>query len=100
MTTMMMAGAVVKSGNVDEASIMVEYNANDVNTDEGRAIVENRIRLAASQICGPTRYGELKSVARILQNRACFNEAVEGALHNLDKFTATIKKANNDQSAI
>ena len=56
MTTMMMAGAVVKSGNVDEASIMVEYNANDVNTDEGRAIVENRIRLAASQICGPTRY--------------------------------------------
>ena len=100
MTTPMIASAVVKSGHVEEVSITVDYNAYDLNSTEGRHLVENKIRRAASQICGPTRYGELRSLKRIALNRACFDEAVENALQDLEKMTATINETDSDYSDI
>ncbi|MBQ74027.1 MAG: hypothetical protein CMQ20_03260 [Gammaproteobacteria bacterium] len=100
MTTPMMAGAVVKSGNVEEVSITVDYKASDLNTNEGRAMVEGKIRNAAAQACGPTGHGELRSLKRFALYRACFDDAVENALQDLDKFTAAIEETNKGHNAI
>jgi len=95
-----MASAVVKSNAFEEVSVTIEYSAYDVKSTEGRDAVVSKIRRVASQICGPTRYGELKSLKRIALNRTCYDEAVENAIHDLDRYTASISETDNNQSDI
>ena len=91
LTTPMLANAVVKSSDPEIVSVTVRYNGYHLNSQEGKAIVERKIRKAAHKICGPTSYSELRSLRQLSANRACYDEAVENASIGLEKQTAGVE---------
>ena len=65
-------------------SVKVEYSPDMLMTDAGRQELDQRIRRAARQVCGPTsvrRAGDLKAAA---YNRRCTDQAIEAASLQLD----------------
>ncbi|MCC5982184.1 MAG: UrcA family protein [Oceanicaulis sp.] len=65
----------------EEASRTVTFNHGALETSDGRAAIERQIRNAAQDVC-QTR--GLREVSQIQLARACYNEAVEQAMRELD----------------
>lgn len=72
-----LVNADVKIENVEQNKVIVSYNAREASTVAGRAELEQKIRKAASQVCGPQQVGKAGSLAEYLVNRACFEEAIK-----------------------
>lgn len=65
----------------DEASRVVEFERSALETAAGQAAIERQIRTAARSVCQVHSQREL---ARIQQARACYENAVEQGMRQLD----------------
>lgn len=75
-----LASAHVVIEKVEEDKVIVSYSSEEASTAAGRVELEDRIRLAASEICGPQRLNSAGSLSEYVANRACFKEAVSKAM--------------------
>ena len=64
----------------------VSLKSSELNTTEGRAAVERRIRLAAKQVCGPIghRASGTLSLHAVARNQACYERATAEAMAQFD----------------
>jgi UrcA family protein len=65
-------------------SVSISYTNADLHTEEGRAILQSKIKHAAEKVCGPTSFREAGSIANASHNRKCVNDAVTAAASQLD----------------
>lgn len=74
----------LSSRAIETQSVSVAYIGSDLNTDEGRAGLYNKIKRAARQVCGPTGAREAGGVRYASRNRQCYEDAMEAALSQVE----------------
>jgi len=80
------------TGQVDETFVQgnavptktVAYSRAELETDDGRAAVEQRIRKAADAVCGPRGYRDAGSLSAAAYNKACYQQAIAQAMTQID----------------
>lgn len=83
MSLPMVAGASIKSNQVDSTNVVITYQMEDLKTPEGRATLERKIRSAASMVCGNTDYSKTRSLSTVAEAKSCYHGAVTDALTDL-----------------
>lgn len=63
--------------------IKVETSGLDLNSERGQEILYRRLQSAAKEICGSTNIAITGSVARTLENRACYKETLSDAVESV-----------------
>ena len=61
----------------------VSYSKAELQTSDGRAVLERKIERAAEQVCGPQGLYEAGSLSRAAKNRDCFDQAVNDAMSQI-----------------
>lgn len=64
-------------------SVRVDLSDLDLSSVQGERIMQNRLRRAAKQVCGPVHLKEAGSLQRAQENRVCFEEAFSNALEDV-----------------
>ncbi len=85
----MTAGASVKASQ-ESASVVVTYQVEEAQTAAGLALIERKIRGAASEVCGSVDYGQVRSLKAVAENRSCYEKAVTEALSELGSGTLQV----------
>ena len=85
-----LANAYVEIQTVEADKVLVSYDATQTVTEQGRADLERNIRAAAKQVCGPQTTREAGTLARAMDNKACFKNAVARAMKTVDSGTSQI----------
>lgn len=77
--------SVPASAIVTTPSEKVTVSFGDLNLkhESAQKTLYNRVKAAASRVCGPTQIRLAGSVSRIVENKACYNEAITEALDSL-----------------
>jgi UrcA family protein len=84
LTSPLMVNAAIKSTGMVRSEISITYQASDLNSVSGKAVIESRIRLAARKVCGKVSLRQSGSLQVYSQARACYSESVDRAMTNLD----------------
>lgn len=73
------------SANLTTSSEKVTVSFGDLNLkhESAQKTLYRRLKAAASRVCGPTDIRLTGSVSRIVENKACYNEAITEALDSL-----------------
>ena len=79
-----MATAAIKTTQLSENEIRISYDADELNSHDGRVELELQIQTAARKICGPWSYAQNGSAQHVKQGRACYLEAVKNAARTVD----------------
>ena len=80
------------AGSVDETLVhgqalpeqRVSFHRSDLATEDGRAIVERRIKRAAENVCGSQNLREVGSLSIVARNRECYDGAVAQAMDQIN----------------
>ncbi|AQA17331.1 hypothetical protein BST95_02900 [Halioglobus japonicus] len=81
----------VAAENIDETLVeasqvpskSVSFTRAELATEEGRLAVENRIREAAEDVCGPMDYHRAGGLAGVADSRECLDNAVDAAMSQI-----------------
>jgi UrcA family protein len=84
LTSPLMVNAAIKSTGMEHSEISVTYQASDLNSVSGKAVIESRIRQAARKVCGKVSLRQSGSLQIFSQARACYTESVDRAMTSLD----------------
>jgi len=77
------ASAGVLDSGTRDARIHVSYGDLDLTKTAGVSTLYARLKAAARQACGPTKFIEAGSVQRKLQNEACYDSLLSRAVEKL-----------------
>jgi len=75
-----MAGANLTT----QPQVVVSFADLDLNNESAQKILYRRLKQAASDVCGTTRYNIAGSVAAVEANKACFHKAMNNAVNAID----------------
>lgn len=85
----LMASASIKSTHLEKSAVTVTYSAAELNTADGIARIESRVRQAARKVCGTVGLREAGSVRNLAATKTCYNGAVEKAINSIESFEVT-----------
>jgi UrcA family protein len=84
LTSPLMVNAAIKSSGMERSEISITYEASDLNSVSGKAVIESRIRQAARKVCGKVSRSQSGSLQIFSEAKACYSESVDRAMTNLD----------------
>jgi UrcA family protein len=84
LTSPLMVNAAIKSSGMERSEISITYQASDLNSVSGKAVIESRIRQAARSVCGKVSRSQSGSLQIFSQAKACYSESVDRAMTNLE----------------
>ena len=77
------ASAEVTANHVTVGEVRITYTAADAQSSYGRKELERQIRRAAKKVCGSQSIQRARSVRQLMENRSCYDKAVENAMRSI-----------------
>jgi len=65
-------------------AVTVSFADLDLTQQAGQKSLYQRLKVAASRVCGPTSIRKTGSVTRMVENRQCYDEALDNVVEQLD----------------
>jgi UrcA family protein len=84
MTSPMMVNASIKNTEAEHSQVTVVYNSAELNTQAGKAKIEDQLRVAAREVCGVVTLREVRSYSKWVENKSCLIDAVENAMATIE----------------
>lgn len=75
------ASAAIKGTDL---AVRVDIQDLDLTTEQGNRVLHARLKRAAKQVCGSHDVRTAGSLENARNNRACYNEALAGALESVE----------------
>ncbi len=75
------ASAAIKGTDL---AVRVDIQDLDLTTEQGSRVLHARLKRAAKQVCGSQDLRTAGSLENARNNRACYNEALAGALESVE----------------
>ena len=62
--------------------VLVKVQTADLNLEstQGSKVLYSRLKREATEVCGSTNFRKLRSISRVQDNRACYDEALSNAV--------------------
>ena len=83
LATPLLSSAVIRSSQVSETEIVIQYSASELNTVEGLANIEQQVERAAKELCGPSSYSTSHSLRDRAVVKVCITNAITRAQEDL-----------------
>ncbi len=80
LTTSLGASAAAMIDNKGRVSVAIDTAGLNLQTSEGQEILYNRLKRAATEICGSRSIRKVGSTSRVQENRACYKETLSNAV--------------------
>lgn len=78
------AGVTSADTATSRETVRVSFADLDLDDPSAQKTLYRRLKSAATRVCGPTQLRLTGSVARLRDNKACYEETMADALHSLD----------------
>lgn len=68
----------------EDTSIRVSFSDLDLSSTSGVEALYMRLKAASEEACGPTNYREAGTLRQLVQNKACYDEALSKAVSKVN----------------
>ena len=89
LTNPLMVSASIKTSQTESSEIVINYHASELNSVAGLARIKTQVRQASRTVCGKVSRTEASSLRAYSASKACYVNAVERAMGELNDLAVT-----------